>query len=66
MSDHLHAVPEDPSDEDLARWGEDVTGLDDELAPIARPAWWRWVAIAVVVALVVATPVAYVWAILTR
>ena len=27
--------------------------------PLRRPVWWRWVAVAVVIALVVATPVAY-------
>ena len=27
--------------------------------PFRRPVWWRWVAIVVVIAMVVATPVAY-------
>jgi hypothetical protein len=31
----------------------------DELAPLARPAWWRWVALAVIVAMIVAGPFAY-------
>jgi hypothetical protein len=32
----------------------------DDLAPLARPTWWRWVAIAVIVALVLAGPLAVV------
>jgi hypothetical protein len=32
----------------------------DEHAPLVRPPWWRWVAIAVIVAMVVAGPVAFV------
>ncbi len=43
----------DLPDEPLEGWGND----GDE--PIARPSWWRWVAIAIVVAMVVATPFAY-------
>ena len=27
--------------------------------PLRRPVWWRWVAVVVVIAMVVATPVAY-------
>lgn len=34
-------------------------GLDDD-EPIRRAAWWRWVAIIVALAMVVATPFAYV------
>jgi len=66
VPDHLDAETEDPSPEDLARWGEDATEWDVELAPLHRPTWWRWVALAVVVALVLATPVAYAWSILSR
>ena len=32
---------------------------DEDEGLLRRPAWWRWVAIVVVVALVVATPFAY-------
>jgi hypothetical protein len=32
------------------------SGADE---PLRRPVWWRWVAVVVVIALVVATPVAY-------
>lgn len=52
MDRNLEAVPDRP-DEPPEPWGED----GDE--PIARPTWWRWVAIAVVIAMVVATPFAY-------
>jgi len=31
----------------------------DEFEPPARPTWWRWVAIAVIVSMVVAGPFAY-------
>jgi hypothetical protein len=47
---HLEGVPE-PS--------RDPFGVDDELEPLVRPSWWRWVAVIVVLALVVATPFAY-------
>jgi hypothetical protein len=46
----LQPVPDLPS--------EDVPAFDDEPLPVRR-AWWRWVAVAVVIALVVATPFAY-------
>lgn len=52
MSHHLEPIP-GPGDEDLRAFDGD----DDE--PIRRSAWWRWVAISVVVAMVVATPFAY-------
>jgi hypothetical protein len=41
-------------------------GADDGLEPMRRPAWWRWVAIVVVIAMVVATPVAYALYLLLR
>ena len=59
---HLEPVPDPPEAERGERW--DVT--DDELAPMPRPRWWRWVAIVVVVAMVVATPVAYALYVLLR
>jgi hypothetical protein len=37
---------------------QDVRAFDDEPLPVRR-AWWRWVAVVVVIALVVATPFAY-------
>lgn len=48
---HLEPAPE-PYDEDVGNF--------DEAAPLARPPWWRWVAVLVVVAMVVATPFAFV------
>ena len=49
---NLEPIPGN-GDEDLLAFDVD----DDE--PIRRPAWWRWVAIIVVLAMVVATPFAY-------
>lgn len=55
VSPHLESVPDPHEDEpgDLA-WDE-----EDDLEPLRRPGWWRWVAVVVVVAMVVATPLAY-------
>jgi hypothetical protein len=52
VSHHLERVP-GPGDEDLRAFG------GENYEPIRRPAWWRWVAIIVVLALAVATPFAY-------
>jgi hypothetical protein len=39
---------------------DDIDRFDDQdEEPLRRPVWWRWVAAVVVIALVVATPVAY-------
>ena len=38
----------------------------EPLEPLVRPAWWRWVAIAVVVAMVDATPLADAMSVLLR
>ena len=39
---------------------DDIGWFDDGChEPLRRPVWWRWVAIVVVIALVVATPAAY-------
>ena len=46
----LEPVPELPP--------EDVPAFDDEPVQVRR-AWWRWVAVVVAIALVVATPFAY-------
>jgi hypothetical protein len=47
--------PEQGSDlPDEISWFDDV---DEQ--PLPRPVWWRWVAVVVVIALVVATPFAY-------
>jgi hypothetical protein len=45
---------------------ESPGGFDDDPEPLRRPVWWRWVAIAVVVAMVVATPAAYALYLLLR
>jgi hypothetical protein len=50
VSHHLDPVPDVPEDE------IDWFGDGDEEPPPGRPAWWRWVAVVVVVAMVVATP----------
>jgi hypothetical protein len=44
----------EPFELDLAGFGE-----EPELQPLVRPAWWRWVAIAVIVAMVAAGPLAF-------
>jgi hypothetical protein len=48
---HLEPAPE-PTPEDLAAF--------DDQTLTARAPWWRWMAVIVVVALIVATPFAYV------
>lgn len=61
---HLEPVP-DPAEEAFVgdeRWDDP----EDELEPMRRPTWWRPVAIVVVVAMVVATPVAYALYVLLR
>ena len=51
--DH-HPEPGSDLPEDDFDWFDDV---DEQ--PLPRPVWWRWVAVVVVIALVVATPFAY-------
>jgi hypothetical protein len=53
VSHHREAIP-GPGEDDAEAFGLD----DDE--PILWSAWWRWVAIIVALAMVVATPFAYV------
>ena len=67
MSRHLEPVP-DPSEDAPASLGDDdgSDGFDDGLEPLRRPAWWRWVAVVVVIAMVVATPMAYALYLLFR
>jgi hypothetical protein len=48
---YLEPAP-DPTPEELA-------AFDDQTA-MTRPPWWRWTALIVVAALIVATPFAYV------
>ena len=50
MDRSLEPAPE-PTTEELAAY--------DDQTPTARPPWWRWIALIVVVALIVATPFAY-------
>jgi hypothetical protein len=52
VSHHLDPVPDVPENE--IDWFDDV-----QEPPSRRPAWWRWVAVVVVVAMVVATPFIY-------
>ena len=49
-----HPEPGSELPEDDFDWFDD---RPDET--LRRPVWWRWVAVVVVIALVVATPVAY-------
>jgi hypothetical protein len=49
-----HPEPGSELPEDEISWFDDV---DEQ--PLPRPVWWRWVAVVVVIALVVATPFAY-------
>ena len=70
MPHHLEPVPPGPADEplrslwsddDATAYEDDPGGLEGEVfPPVARPTWWRWVAIAVIVAMVLAGPFAYV------
>ena len=55
MDRHLEPVPDRPG-EDEDPFADDP--FDDEPMPPRAP-WWRWVAILVALALVVATPFAY-------
>ena len=59
VSHHLEPIP-GHGDEDLRAFDGD----DEE--PIRRSAWWRWVAIIVALAMVIATPFAYLLSILLR
>lgn len=51
MDRSLEPVP-DPTPEELAAF--------EDQPPMARPPWWRWTALIVVAALIVATPFVYV------
>lgn len=59
MPNHLEPVrsdppgPYDPDNEDPFDLGS------DEIEPPVRPAWWRWVAILVILAMVLAGPFAF-------
>lgn len=64
MPHHLRPIPDEPAEDPRSSTpseeGPDLDPFgDDELEPIVRPSWWRWVALVVVLALVVATPFAY-------
>jgi len=64
VTHHLESVPAPGEHEDP--WFEaDDPGFDGGwFDPIPRPPWWRWVALVVILALVVATPFAYVLSLL--
>jgi hypothetical protein len=51
MTCHLDPTPE--------LFEDDLSSLDETEPRVRRPAWWRWVAVVVAIALVVATPFAY-------
>jgi hypothetical protein len=57
VSRHLDPVPWSP---------EDVDPFSEDDEPLRRPRWWRWVALVVAIALVVATPFAYALYLLLR
>ncbi|HEX6329729.1 MAG TPA: hypothetical protein VF129_00360 [Actinomycetota bacterium] len=54
MPHHLQAVSTNGSGFGPEHEPEDL----DDLQPLVRPTWWRWVAIAVIVAMVLAGPLA--------
>ena len=62
---HPHDVPDraTPEPERLeGAWSPEGSpeGWDEgSWEPLVRPAWWRWVALVLIVAMVVATPAAY-------
>jgi hypothetical protein len=54
-------MPPDPFEPEEELLSAELEGRDDSpAAPLVRPVWWRWVAIAVVVAMIVAGPIAFV------
>ena len=59
VSRHLEPIP-DARDDDVGAFGVDVG------EPLRRSAWWRWVAIIVALAMVIATPFAHVLSKLLR
>jgi len=81
VTHHLVPLPGDDPVDELVDAGSGRDGWDgplegwyddrgwtmqDETAPLVRPAWWRWVAVAVILAMVVATPLAYAVYVLLR
>jgi hypothetical protein len=62
MPHHLGPVQDDDAfDDELAEtssW-DDAYGERIEDEPLVRPSWWRWVAVIVILAMVVAGPIAY-------
>lgn len=53
VSRHLEPIP------GAGEEGFEAFGIDED-EPLRRSAWWRWVAIIVALAMVIATPFAYV------
>jgi hypothetical protein len=54
-------MPPDPFEPEEEFLLAELEGRDHpSAAPLVRPVWWRWVAIAVVVAMILAGPIAFV------
>ena len=69
MGAHLEPVPSGAPEGELEPFGDDDPFGDDPDASygtLARPPWWRAVAVVVVVAMVVATPFAYALFVILR
>ena len=58
MPHHLEPVPSELPDDGFDPF-EPVELEPTDFEPLVRPAWWRWVAIALIVALAVAGPFAF-------
>lgn len=51
MTRHLDSAPE--------LFEDDLSSFDEGQPRVRSPAWWRWVAVVVVIVLLVATPFTY-------
>lgn len=67
VPNHLEPVPSEPPDLFDSNGDDHVESFEgDEISPLVRPVWWRWVALLVVVAMIAAGPFAYVLSKLLR